>query len=338
MLSNILVTGGAGYIGSHVCISLIEAGYNVTVLDNLSTGIRSLIPKGAHFVQGSTADRDLVSKLLLTYEIEAVMHFAASTVVPESLANPLKYYENNTCASRNLIQSCYEAGVKYFIFSSTAAVYGNPSNLPVHEEAPLAPVSPYGWSKLMTEQILSDVSMMSDLKHVALRYFNVAGADSLGRTGQSTPNATHLIKVACEAACGKRDGLTIFGDDYDTPDGTCIRDYIHVSDLADVHVSALKYLVNGGDSVKLNCGYGRGFSIFEIVHILEKISGETLKVKIGPRRAGDIVSMYSASDKICQTFHWQAKWDDLGKIVESAYLWEKNNPSSKLNQNRSAAS
>lgn len=322
MTRTVLVTGGAGYIGSHVTLSLLEAGYAVVVLDNLSTGRRELVHGDATFYEGSTGDRDLVLKILRDHKIEAVLHFAASTVVPESLADPMGYYANNTVNSRNMMACCADAGVDRFVFSSTAAVYGEPEELPVTEAASLRPISPYGHSKLMTEQMLTDLSRASSLKHVILRYFNVAGADPEGRTGQSTPNATHLIKVACEAACGKRENLTVFGDDYDTPDGTCIRDYIHVTDLAEAHLAALRYLENDGESTILNCGYNRGFSIREVIRSVEKITGRDLPVVNGPRRDGDIISIYAENSKILETLGWTPQHDDLDHIVKTAYAWE----------------
>ena len=323
MTKTILVSGGAGYIGSHVSLALLEAGYRVVVLDNLVTGRRELVPDDAQFVEGNSGDLPLVRDVLSQYEVSAVMHFAAATVVPESMEDPLKYYGNNTAASRSLMAACVEKGVDKFVFSSTAAVYGNLDSLPVTEEASLRPISPYGWSKLMTEQMLRDVSAAHDFRHVALRYFNVAGADPAGRTGQATPNATHLIKVACEAACGKRDKLVVFGDDYDTPDGTCVRDYIHVTDLAAAHLDALRYLENGRDSVALNCGYGRGFSIREVIESVEKASGKPLTVEYGPRREGDIVSIYADNRAVRETLSWEPRYDDLDVIVETAYKWER---------------
>lgn len=323
MADSILVTGGAGYIGSHTTLALLEAGYEVVVLDNLSTGRRSLVPEAAHFVEGESGDIPLVRGLMREHNIQAVLHFAAATVVPESMENPLKYYGNNTCNSRNLMQACLEAGVDRFVFSSTAAVYGDPDSLPVTETASLRPLSPYGTSKLMTEQMLQDVSRASSLKHVILRYFNVAGADLQGRTGQATPDATHLIKVACEAACGKRDGLTVFGDDYSTPDGTCVRDFIHVSDLADAHVAALRYLEAGGDSLVANCGYGRGFSVKEIAATVERVSGRPISLSIGPRRDGDIESIFADNSNIREKLDWAPKLDDIDVIVKSAYEWER---------------
>lgn len=321
--STVLVTGGAGYIGSHTTLALLEAGYHVVVLDNLTTGHRRLVPDGALFVEGDSGDIRLVTALMQSHGIRAVLHFAAATVVPESVADPLKYYGNNTCNSRNLMQACVDAGVQHFVFSSTAAVYGDPDKLPVTEDAALRPLSPYGTSKLMTEQMLRDVCTVTDLRHVILRYFNVAGADVEGRSGQATPEATHLIKVACEAACGKRDGLTVFGDDYSTPDGTCVRDFIHVTDLADAHVAALRYLEQGGDSLVANCGYGRGFSVKEIAATVERVSGKPVSLAVGPRRAGDIESIFADNAVVRDKLNWTPKLDDIDLIVKTAYDWER---------------
>lgn len=319
----VLVTGGAGYIGSHVALALLETDRRVVVADNLVTGRRELVPDDAVFVETNIADMERVEKLLREYDCHAVMHFAGSTVVPESVDNPLKYYGNNTCASRSLLQAAVAAGVQRFIFSSTAAVYGNPAELPVDESVPLAPVSPYGKSKLMTENMLQDVAAASDLRYVALRYFNVAGADPAGRSGQSTPNATHLIKAACEVACGVRESVTIFGDDYDTPDGTGVRDYIHVSDLATAHIAALDYLADGGDSNVMNCGYGRGYSVKEVFDTLRDVSRVDFRVEMGGRRAGDIGEIYAATNRIRELLGWVPEHDDLREIVGSAYAWEK---------------
>ncbi len=319
----VLVTGGAGYIGSHVTLALLETDRQVVVADNLVTGRRDLVPGAAAFVEMDIGDRERVVRLIREYNCQAILHFAGSTVVPESVEDPLKYYRNNTCASRNLLEAALMQGVDKFIFSSTAAVYGNPETLPVNESVALAPVSPYGKSKLMTENMLQDVSAASDLRFIALRYFNVAGADPDGRSGQSTPNATHLIKAACEVACGVRESVTVFGDDYDTPDGTGVRDYIHVSDLAEAHVSALDYLTNGGASNVMNCGYGRGYSVREVLDTLREVSGEDFRVDTGPRRAGDIGEIYAESKRIRDILEWRPRHDDLTKIVSSAYAWEK---------------
>ncbi len=323
MLENtVLVTGGAGYIGSHVCLSLLDAGWGVVVVDDLSTGNRDLVPDGAVFIEGDIGDRETAAGALADHRCRAVMHFAGSTIVPESVAEPLKYYRNNTCASRTLLDACVAAGVEGFIFSSTAAVYGNPETLPVDEDAELRPITPYGTSKLMTEWMLRDVSAATSMRTVALRYFNVAGADPGGRSGQSTPNATHLIKVACETACGKRDTMTIFGDDYDTPDGTCIRDFIHVTDLADAHVAGLNYLMGGGASAVMNCGYGRGFSVRQVIDTVEEVSGRPLPVTVGPRRTGDIAQIFAVTNRVREALDWTPRLDDLRTIVASAYAWE----------------
>ncbi|MCK4587392.1 MAG: UDP-glucose 4-epimerase GalE, partial [Gammaproteobacteria bacterium] len=282
----VLVTGGAGYIGSHVVRQLGEAGEKVVILDNLSTGFKESVLYG-ELVVGDTGDQELVSQLLREHNVGSVMHFAAHTIVPESVSNPLKYYGNNTCNSRSLLECCSNAGVEHFIFSSTAAVYGIPEVDQVTEETPTSPINAYGGSKLMTEQMLKDLSFATDLRHVALRYFNVAGSDPEGRIGQSTKEATLLIKVACEAALGKRDRLCIFGTDYPTPDGTGIRDYIHVEDLAGAHLAALEYLRKGGDSTTLNCGYGHGYSVREVLDSVQKVHGQSLNIVEEPRRAGD---------------------------------------------------
>ncbi|MGD8642034.1 MAG: UDP-glucose 4-epimerase GalE [Gammaproteobacteria bacterium] len=322
MGNSILVTGGAGYIGSHVVRQLGEAGEQVVVLDNLSTGFADAVLYG-ELIKGDTGDRELVSRVLDEHNVDTVMHFAAHTIVPESVADPLKYYGNNTCSTRNLLQCCKEAGVKHFIFSSTAAVYGIPEGEFATEESPLAPINPYGTSKLMSEWMLRDLSAASDLRHVALRYFNVAGSDPEGRIGQSTLNATLLIKVAAEVAVGKRNQLSIFGTDYPTPDGTGIRDYIHVEDLASAHVSALRYLREGGDSTTLNCGYGHGYSVREVVDAVNRVHGEPIKAVEQPRRPGDPPSLIAKVDKIHNTLDWQPQYDDLDFIVKTSLEWEK---------------
>lgn len=319
---NVLVTGGAGYIGSHVVLQLQAAGYGVVVLDNLSTGFRQAV-LNTPLILGDTGDMNLIKQVLEKHQIDAVMHFAAHTIVPESVANPLKYYGNNTCQSRSLLQCCVEYGVKHFIFSSTAAVYGIPQQIPATEDSPLAPINAYGSSKLMTEWMLRDVAQSSGLTYISLRYFNVAGCDPLGRIGQSTPNATLLIKVACEAAVGKRDGINIFGTDYATPDGTCIRDYIHVDDLASAHLKALDYLQNGGDSTIFNCGYGHGFSVREVLDVVQRVNGAAFPCRELPRRAGDPPLLISAADKIKKILGWQPRYDDLETIVKTSLQWEK---------------
>ncbi len=317
-----LVTGGAGYIGSHMTLELLDAGGSVVVVDDLSTGLASAVPAAAKFVRADVADQALLHRLIVDQGVEAILHFAGSIVVPNSVAAPLAYYLNNTVKSRALIETAVATGVRYFIFSSTAAVYGMPGSAPVAETAPLKPLSPYGNSKLMTEMMLADAGRAHDLKSVVLRYFNVAGADPQGRAGQSTPRATHLIKVACEAALGKRPHLEVFGTDYPTPDGTCIRDYIQVSDLARAHSSALAYLLAGGASDTFNCGYGRGFSVLEVIEAVKRACGHTFDVRLAPRRPGDPAQIVAASDKIRGTLGWAPAHDDLGAIVRQALTWE----------------
>jgi UDP-glucose 4-epimerase len=319
----ILVTGGAGYIGSHMVYALVDAGEPVVVLDNLSTGFDWAIPKAAQLVVGETGDQALVASLIKQHNIEAIIHFAASIVVPESVAEPLRYYRNNTVNSRALIECAVQGGVKHFVFSSTAAVYGEPDHSPVSEDDRLMPMSPYGSSKLMTEIMLRDASAAHGLKHVILRYFNVAGADPQARTGQSTKGATHLIKTAVETALGRRNGMSVFGTDYPTPDGTCMRDYIHVTDLVRAHSDALTYLRDGGQSVTMNCGYGRGFSVLEVIDTVKRVSGVDFKVDLAPRRPGDPAQIVARSDKARQTLGWQPQLDDLGTIVQHALAWER---------------
>ena len=321
-MSTILVTGGAGYIGSHVARQLGERGESLVTLDNLSTGFRSAVLHG-DLVEGDTGEAQLVSRLLRERQVDTVMHFAAHIVVPESVENPLKYYRNNTANTRTLLECCVKAGVKQFIFSSTAAVYGIPAGGVAAEDTPTAPINPYGWSKLMSEQMLRDVSAASPLRHVALRYFNVAGADPGGRIGQSTPDATHLLKVACEHIVGKRDHVSIFGTDFDTRDGTGIRDYIHVEDLAAAHLKALDYLRAGGESTTLNCGYGRGFSVREVLDAVARVAGQPLNVIEGPRRAGDPPELVARADRIRNTLGWEPRHADLGEIVQTALAWER---------------
>ncbi len=319
----VLVSGGAGYIGSHVVLQLIEGGWPVVVLDDLSTGFRSAVPEGVPLIEGNTGDQALVDQLLREHQIGAVLHFAAHTIVPESVSDPLKYYGNNTCCTRNLLECCARAGVDHFIFSSTAAVYGIPEGGIAREDSPLQPINPYGTSKLMSEQMLKDLAFATDLRYVVLRYFNVAGCDPEGRIGQSTRKATLLTKVACEAAVGKRDHVAIFGTDYDTPDGTGVRDYIHVVDLAAAHIKALEYLEQGGDSTTLNCGYGHGYSVREVLQMVEKVNGAPLRIEIKPRRAGDPPSLVADASRIRQTLGWQPRYDDLEEIVRTALAWEK---------------
>ena len=319
----ILVTGGAGYIGSHMVLELIDQGQQVVVLDNLSTGFREAVRSPAKLVVGDVGDQDLVATVIKKYNVDAIVHFAGSIVVPDSVVDPLGYYQNNTVHSRALMEVAVATGVKKFIFSSTAAVYGNPEQVPVSETAPLVPMSPYGTSKLMTELMLGDVARAHDLRYVALRYFNVAGADPEGRSGQSTPRATHLIKVACEAATGKRSHMEIYGDDYPTKDGTCLRDYIHVSDLVRAHTAALDYLNAGGKPDVFNCGYSKGYSVAEVVDAVKRVSGVNFEVRQAKRRAGDPAAIVAGSDKIRETLGWQPKHDNLDEIVSHALAWEQ---------------
>jgi UDP-glucose 4-epimerase len=319
----ILVTGGAGYIGSHMVHALVDAGEPVAILDNLSTGFRYLIPSTVPFAAGSTGDRELVAKTLARHKVDTVIHFAASIVVPDSLREPLAYYRNNTMNTCALLEAAVEAGVKHFIFSSTAAVYGNADHVPVREDAPTPPISPYGSSKLMSEIVLHDVARAHDLRFVILRYFNVAGADPKQRTGQSTAGATHLIKVACEAALGRRPKIDVYGTDYPTPDGTCIRDYIHVSDLARAHSAALGYLRRGGASATFNCGYGRGASVFEVLDAVRRASGREFPVEIAGRRPGDPAALVADVSRIRAALDWRPQFDDLDAIVTHALAWEK---------------
>ena len=318
----ILVTGGAGYIGSHVARQLGEAGERVVVLDNLSKGFRQAVTHG-ELIVGDVGDRALVKRVLAEHGIDTVMHFAAFTIVPESVAQPLKYYGNNTCATRGLIEACLEAKVRHIVFSSTAAVYGIPEGGVADEESPTRPINPYGTSKLMSEWMLRDVAVVNPLTYVALRYFNVAGSDPQGRIGQATPGATLLTKVACEAMVGKRDHVSIFGTDYPTPDGTGIRDYLHVEDLATAHLDALRYLRTGGISTTLNVGYGHGYSVREVLAMVQRVGGKSLKVKEEPRRAGDPSILISRAERIRRTLGWTPRFDDLEAIVTSALAWER---------------
>jgi UDP-glucose 4-epimerase len=320
---SILVTGGAGYIGSHMAHHLTGLGEKVVVLDNLSTGVEKNLPRDIVFIRGDIADQALVSKLLETQKVDSVIHYAGSVVVPESVEKPLDYYANNTSASRTLIEACVRHQVSNFIFSSTAAVYGSPPIIPVPEDAPTISMSPYGRSKLMTEWILQDTAAAHGIKFGILRYFNVAGADPQGRTGQSTPRATHLIKRACQVATGQVPRMTIFGTDYDTPDGTGVRDYIHVSDLVDIHQCVLTYLRNGGPSVLLNCGYGRGFSVREVIAAVERVSGQVLETELAPRRPGDLAIVVADTAKLSRVLNWKPKHDDLTTIVTTALNWER---------------
>lgn len=318
----ILVTGGAGYVGSHIVLALLDAGFPVVVVDDLSTGCRALIPPSVPFFSGNAADSALVASILDEQDCQAVIHCAGSTIVEDSVRDPLAYYRNNTEVSRSLLATCLECSVDAVIFSSSAAVYGEPATIPVTEDMPTAPLNPYGASKLMTERMLRDIAAVSSLRYIALRYFNVAGADPLGRVGQTTPRATQLFRVACEVASGKRSGMTIFGTDYDTPDGTCIRDFIHVSDLATAHVAAIRYLLEGGGSQILNCGYGHGFSVREVLSAVERASGTTIAARPGPRRPGDPSTMVAASDRLRRVLRWAPRHDDLDEIAASTLAWE----------------
>ena len=318
----ILVTGGGGYIGSHMTWRLTDAGEDVVVLDNLSTGFRWAVAPEARLVEGDVGDTELVRRLIGEHGIEAIIHFAGSIVVPDSVTDPLGYYLNNTVKSRALIEAAVKGGVKHFIFSSSAAVYGNPDAVPVDETALPNPLSPYGRSKLMSEQMLADSGAAYGLRYVALRYFNVAGADPHGRLGQSTPGATHLIKVAIETALGHRSHMNIFGSDYATPDGTCVRDYVHVSDLARAHLSALDHLRQGGTSKILNCGYGRGYSVREVVHAVRMVAGTDFEVRYAPRRPGDPASVVADSKQFFR-LGWKPQLTDLPTMIEHAYRWEE---------------
>lgn len=319
----VLVTGGAGYIGSHMVLALLDAGERVVVIDNLSTGFRAAVPPPAVLVEGDVGDEALVTQVIGEHGVRAIIHFAGSIVVPDSVADPLGYYLNNTVNSRTLIAAAVACGVKAFIFSSTAAVYGNPEQIPVTETADLKPVSPYGTSKLMTELMLADTARAHDFRYVALRYFNVAGADPAGRSGQSTPRATHLIKVACETALGKRASMDVFGTDYPTADGTCIRDYIHVTDLVAAHMAALGYLEKGGASDIFNCGYSSGYSVLEVIEAVKRAAGGPFPVHLGPRRPGDAEAIVANSDKIRARLGWTPKLADLDTIVSHALNWER---------------
>jgi len=319
----VLVTGGAAYIGSHMVLELLDAGERVIVLDNLSTGFRRVVPAGVPLIVGDTGDQVLVSRLIREHDVQAIIHFAAYLIVPESVRDPLKYYRDNTVNSRALIEAAISCSVKHFIFSSTCAVYGNPAKVAVSEDTPLLPISPYGSSKLMSEIILRDASKAYGLDYVSLRYFNVAGADPKGRAGQSTKDATQLIKVAVETAIGLRSKVEVFGTDYPTPDGTCIRDYIHVSDLCRAHLDALYYLRSGGQSLTLNCGYGRGFSVREVLDTVKRVSGVDFTVVNIGRRPGDPTQIVAETQLIRQTLGWQPRFDDLATIVSHALAWER---------------
>ncbi|MEL7185814.1 MAG: UDP-glucose 4-epimerase GalE [Pseudomonadota bacterium] len=318
----ILVTGGAGYIGSHVVRQLGLANEQVVTLDNLSTGFEAAVTAG-DLVIGDTGDAAFLERVFVEHDIDTVMHFAAHTIVPESVADPLKYYRNNTASSRTLLEAASKHGVKNVVFSSTAAVYGTPEGGRAAEDTPTQPINPYGTSKLMTEWMLRDLSAVSDLNYVALRYFNVAGCEPTGTIGQSTPKATLLVKVACEAATGRRPGVSIFGTDYPTPDGTGLRDYIHVEDLATAHLDALTYLRNGGESTVLNCGYGHGYSVRDVLSAVEKASDKPLNISEEPRRAGDPPELIAVADRVREVLGWTPRFDDLDTIVRTALEWER---------------
>ena len=319
----VLVTGGAGYIGSHAVLALLDSGWPVVVIDNLSTGFEWAVPEGVPFARGDIADQDLVGRLIADHGIGAIIHFAGSIIVPESIENPLKYYENNTAKTRSLLECAVRGGVRHFLFSSTAATYGIPERVPIDEQTRTQPINPYGWSKLMTERMLADVALAHPLNFCALRYFNVAGADPKGRSGQSTAGATHLIKVAVQAATGQRDHVSVFGTDYDTPDGTGVRDYIHVSDLADAHVFALEKLIaDPGSSHILNCGYGHGFSVLEVLDAVDRVTNLRIERRLEPRRAGDPDSLVADNKAILATLPWRPRHDDLETIVRHALAWE----------------
>lgn len=320
----VLVTGGAGYIGSHAVLALLDAGWPVVVIDNLVTGFEWAVPKAATFAKGDIADQALVARLIGEHGVKAIIHFAGSVVVPESVADPLKYYENNTVKSRSLIESAVKGGVRHFIFSSTAATYGIPDSVPVAESARTQPINPYGWSKLMTERMLIDTAAAHPINYCALRYFNVAGADPQGRSGQSTAGATHLIKVAVEAAIGKRSHVAVYGTDYATPDGTGVRDYIHVSDLAAAHVDALEKLVEDpASSHIMNCGYGRGFSVLEVLDSVDRVTNHPIERRMEPRRPGDPDALVADNARILATLPWRPRRDDLDTIVADALAWER---------------
>jgi len=319
----VLVTGGAGYIGSHMVLALAEAGESVVVVDNLSTGFANMLPDGVPLIVGDAGDETLVEGAIVQHGVDSIIHFAGSVVVPDSMRDPLGYYRNNTMTTRNLLNAAVKSGVKQFIFSSTAAVYGNPDQVPVPEHAPTRPLSPYGSSKLMTEIMLHDVASAHDMKYAVLRYFNVAGADPQARIGLATIGATHLLKIATEAATGLRAKIDVFGTDYPTPDGSCIRDFIHVSDLAQAHCAALSYLRDGGAPVTLNCGYGRGYSVLETIEAVRRVSGRNFAVQYAPRRPGDIMTMVADVGRIRATLNWTPQYDDLDTIARHALAWEE---------------
>jgi UDP-glucose 4-epimerase len=326
----VMITGGAGYIGSHAVLACLAAGHEVVVVDNLTTGVRANVPDSCSFVELDLANTPSLGEVIDTHNVHAIMHFAGSIVVPESISDPFLYYENNTGNTLRLANLAKDKGIKAFIFSSTAAVYSPESDAPLSEDAIKAPLSPYGWSKLMSEQMLGDLSRAHGLPVGILRYFNVAGADPDGRTGQSTPNATHLLKVACQVATGQRDILPVFGDDYPTPDGTCIRDYIHVSDLAEAHVRLLEHLLAGGANVTANCGYGRGASVMDMVAAVERQINTKLSIEMRERRPGDAPMLVANSSHLKSLLNWNPKFDDLDVIVANALAWERKVLAQKL--------
>ncbi|QNE06758.1 UDP-glucose 4-epimerase GalE [Croceicoccus marinus] len=320
----VLITGGAGYIGSHVVLSLLDGGWPVVVLDNLCTGFRFAVPETAVFYEGDIADRELVTSIINDHDVDAIMHFAGSVVVPESVADPLKYYDNNTGKSRVLITAAVQSGVRHFVFSSTAAAYGIPESIPVSEAAPKRPINPYGWSKIMTEQMLQDTAKAHEMNYGILRYFNVAGADPRGRTGQSTKGATHLIKIAVEAALGKRPGVAVFGTNFDTGDGTGVRDYIHVSDLAQAHLLTLEAMMAEPlRNLTLNCGYGRGYSVLDVLNAVDRVSGMKVDRQFEEPRPGDPAALIADNSRILETIPWMPEYADLEVIVEHALAWER---------------